>query len=167
MGRELGRQCPLWGEAGCPSKTTWSGILIHPTVWPQYTNVTDRQRDRQPETGQDRTELTGQWSDSIGRTVLETVALLESLGFLPRDANASTVYAVVLCLSVCLSMCPSFISEDYCVTVSMLCITIKINTKHYYFIHHNKTFVCSLFIYMCIYFIFLYNLQRFDCLFLK
>jgi len=35
-----------------------SGILIHPTVWSQYTNVTDRQ------TGQ-----TGQRSDSIGRTV--------------------------------------------------------------------------------------------------
>jgi len=36
--------------------------LIHPTVWPQYTNVTERQ-DRQ----------TTQWSDSIGRTVLQTV----------------------------------------------------------------------------------------------
>jgi len=35
-----------------------SGILIHPTVWPQYTNVTYRQ------TGQ-----TGQRSRSIGRTV--------------------------------------------------------------------------------------------------
>ena len=54
------------------SKTVWPGprptsmpsfILIRPTVWPQYTNVTDRQdrRDRQ-------------WSDSIGRTVLQTVA---------------------------------------------------------------------------------------------
>jgi len=32
-----------------------SGILIHPTVWPQYTNVTDRQ--------------TGQRSRSIWRTV--------------------------------------------------------------------------------------------------
>ena len=40
-----------------------SFILIHPIVWPQYTNVTDRQ-DRQ-----DR-----QWSDKIGRTVLQTVA---------------------------------------------------------------------------------------------
>jgi len=29
-------------------------VLIHPTVWPQYTNVTDRQ-----------------WSDSIGRAVLQ------------------------------------------------------------------------------------------------
>jgi len=37
-----------------------SFILIHPTVWPQYTNITDR-TDRQP-------------SDSIGRTVLQTVA---------------------------------------------------------------------------------------------
>ena len=37
--------------------------FIRPTVWPQYTNVTDR-ADRQ----------TGQRSDRIGRTVLETVA---------------------------------------------------------------------------------------------
>jgi len=37
-----------------------SGILIHPTAWPQYTNVTDRQ-DRQR-------------ADSIGQTVLQTVA---------------------------------------------------------------------------------------------
>jgi len=37
-----------------------SFILIRQTVWPQYTNVTDRQ------TGQDR-----QRSDSIGRTVLQ------------------------------------------------------------------------------------------------
>jgi len=42
-----------------------SGILMYPTVWPQYTNSqTDRQTDRQ-----DR-----QQSDSIGRTVLQTVA---------------------------------------------------------------------------------------------
>jgi len=40
-----------------------SFILIHPTVWPQYTNVTDRE-DRQD----------SQWSDSIGRTILQTVA---------------------------------------------------------------------------------------------
>jgi len=40
------------GGAGSPSNTMWpgprrtsvpSGILIHPTVWPQYTNVTDSQ----------------------------------------------------------------------------------------------------------------------------
>jgi len=39
--------------------------LIHPTVCPQYTNVTDRK-------GHDRTDR--QWSDSIGQTVLQTVA---------------------------------------------------------------------------------------------
>jgi len=43
---------PLWGGGpGCPSNTVWpvprptcvpSFILIRPTVWPQYTNVTDR-----------------------------------------------------------------------------------------------------------------------------
>ena len=55
--------------AGFPSNTMWPGpsptcvpsfILIRPTVWPQCTNVTDRQ-DRQR-------------TDSIGRTVLQTVA---------------------------------------------------------------------------------------------
>jgi len=54
--------------AGSPSNTMWPGprptcrpgyILIHRTVWLQYTKVTDRQTDRQ-----DR-----QRSDSIGRTV--------------------------------------------------------------------------------------------------
>jgi len=39
-----------------------SFIWIHPTVWPQYTNVTDR-------TGQDRQRF-----DSIGRIVLQMVA---------------------------------------------------------------------------------------------
>jgi len=55
------------GAAGSPSNTMWPGprptgmpsfILIHPTVWPQYTNV------------KDRTDRTGQRSHSIGRTVL-------------------------------------------------------------------------------------------------
>jgi len=65
--------CPFWGgRAGSPSNRMWPGprhtwlpsfILIHPTVWPKYTNVADR-------TGQ--TER--QRSDSIQRTVLETVA---------------------------------------------------------------------------------------------
>ena len=44
-------------------------ILIHPAVRPQYTNVTtDRQDGTDKQTGQ-----TGQRSDSIGRTVLQTV----------------------------------------------------------------------------------------------
>jgi len=75
MGNHLAKSrrgllCPFRGGAGSPSNTMWpglrhtsitSGILIHPTVWPQH------QRYRQ--TGQDR-----QRSDSIGRTVLQTVA---------------------------------------------------------------------------------------------
>ena len=51
---EIGGGCcaPFHGGAGSPSNTMWSGpmstttpsrILIHPTVWPQYTNVTYRQ----------------------------------------------------------------------------------------------------------------------------
>ena len=67
---ECGGCCaPFRGGAGSPSNTVWPGlwptckpsfILIHPTVWPQYTNITDR-TDRQ-------------WSDRIGRTVLQTAA---------------------------------------------------------------------------------------------
>ena len=64
MCRELGEgPCPFEGAAaGSPSNTMWpeprptfmpSFILIRPTVWPQYTNVTDRQTDRQTDrTGQ-------------------------------------------------------------------------------------------------------------------
>jgi len=68
MGRKLGCMPLLGGGAGSPSKTTWRGprptcmpsfILIHSTVWPQYTNVTDRQ-DRQDKTDRQR-------SDGIGR----------------------------------------------------------------------------------------------------
>jgi len=51
------------GGAGSSCNTMWpgprptsipSGILIHPTVWPQYTNVTDRQTDRQTTVRQHR-----------------------------------------------------------------------------------------------------------------
>ena len=66
MSRKWGLLCPFpWGGAGSPSNTMSSGpspssvpsgILIHPTVWPQYTNVR--------QTGQ-----TGHWSCSIRRTV--------------------------------------------------------------------------------------------------
>jgi len=67
IGRKVGGGgccAPFRGGAGFPSNTMSpgprpisisSGILIHPTVWPQYTNVTDIQ-DRQR-------------SRSIGRTV--------------------------------------------------------------------------------------------------
>jgi len=59
MDRKLGGCVPLGGGGGgSPSNTMWPGprptcmpsfILIHPTTWPQYINVTDRQdgTDRQ------------------------------------------------------------------------------------------------------------------------
>jgi len=84
MGRKLGGCAPLGGGAGCPSNTMWPGprptcmssfILIRETVWPQYTNVTDRQ------TGQER-QTDRQRSDSIGRTVLQTVAQKLRMDFL-------------------------------------------------------------------------------------
>jgi len=73
-GRKIGGALPPFGGRGAGSQynTMWPGlrptcvpsfILIHPTVWPQYTNVTHRQTDRQT----DR-----QWFDRIGRTVLQT-----------------------------------------------------------------------------------------------
>jgi len=72
-GPTIGRLCPFFGRAaGFPSNTMWPGsgptsmpsfIFMHATVWPQYTKVTDR-----------RTEQTGQKTDSIGRTILQTVA---------------------------------------------------------------------------------------------
>jgi len=54
LDRKVGAAVPLSGGEGTrsPLNTMWpeprpnsvpSGILIHPAVWPQYTNVTDRQ----------------------------------------------------------------------------------------------------------------------------
>jgi len=80
MGRKLGDSAPFWGGgAVSPSNTMWPGprptcmpsfILINPAVWPQYTNVTDRQ-DRQSDRQQ---------SDSIGRTI-ETQVWLQEIGY--------------------------------------------------------------------------------------
>ena len=65
-----------------------SFILIRPTVWPQYTNVTDRQ-DRQR-------------TDSIGRTVLQTVAqkLFQQLTRRYASENARVRVASVCCAVV-------------------------------------------------------------------
>jgi len=78
-GPKIGGCVPFWGAGSpstqCPGFTCVpSFILIHPTVWPQYTNVTGRQtgQDRQTDRQTDRTER--QRSDTIGRTVLQTVA---------------------------------------------------------------------------------------------
>jgi len=79
MSEKLEGAVPLWGGgAGSLCNTMWlwpwprpasvpSFILIHLTVWPQYINVTDRQAGQTDRTDRQR-------SDSIGRTVLQTVA---------------------------------------------------------------------------------------------
>ena len=72
-----------------------SFVLIHPTVWPQYTNVTGR-------TGQttDRQHYANRFTN--GRR--ETAAALEhchsSIGSRPSDHYFRSV-----CLSVCLFVC--------------------------------------------------------------
>jgi len=63
-GPKIGAPPPLGGGgAGSPPNTMWPGqrptcmpsfILIHPTVWPQYTNVTDK--TRQTERPTERTD---------------------------------------------------------------------------------------------------------------
>jgi len=83
MGRKFGGSAAFLGRgAGCPSNTMCLGprptcmpsfILIHSGIWPQCTNVADR---------------TGQRSDSIGRTVLQTVRPINSV-----------------CLCHCVSVC--------------------------------------------------------------
>jgi len=79
---KIGGSAPFWGMgAGSPASTMWprpmttwmpSFRLIHPTVWPQYINVTNRQTGQTGQT--DRTGQDRQRSDSIGRTVLQTAA---------------------------------------------------------------------------------------------
>jgi len=61
-----------------------SGILIHPTVWPQYTKVTDRQ-DRQQ-------------SNSIGQTVF-------GRPFVKWFALCYQTVVCPVCLCVCMSVC--------------------------------------------------------------
>jgi len=65
MGRKFWGSAPFLGRGvGSPSNTVWPGtrptgmpsfILIRQTVWPQYTNVTDRtgqdKQDRQTDNG--------------------------------------------------------------------------------------------------------------------
>ena len=53
-GPKIGSLCPLfWGAVSPSNIVTGDEAYLHakfhldPTVWPQYTNVTDRQRDRQ------------------------------------------------------------------------------------------------------------------------
>ena len=92
MGRKLGDCAPLGEGAGSPPNTMWPGlrptsmpsfILIHPTVWPQYTNVTDRQ-DRQR-------------SDSIrtnGRSKISVYTLKYAVGLMSVSCETATLYSV-------------------------------------------------------------------------
>jgi len=52
LGGELGPHLKIMWHGPRPNSTS-SGILIHPTVWQQYTNVTDR-NDRETMVQQDR-----------------------------------------------------------------------------------------------------------------
>ena len=82
MSRKVGVLCPFGGggTAG-PSCNTMphgprptsvpSGISIHPADWPQYTKVTNRQERQR--------------SDSIRRTILETVAVSQKLHYIPTS----------------------------------------------------------------------------------
>jgi len=109
IGRKLGG-VPLWGGwAGSPSNTMWPGpsstcmkifILIRQTVWPQYTNVTDRQTERQTDrTVQDRTDR--QRSDSIEQTVLQTVTQKwHTVKSLQQNLQSSSSFVVVVHQSV-------------------------------------------------------------------
>jgi len=92
MGQKLGAMA-LWGRGAAflfdtmcqgPRPTSVpSFILIHATVWPQYTNVTDRQ-----------------CSDSIGRTVLQTITqkmFLLECGPMPNVMSALPNIGGALC----------------------------------------------------------------------
>jgi len=107
MGQKVVAAVPIFVEELAPILTMWpgprptsipSGILIHPTVWPQHANVTDRQTDRQ--TGQDR-----QRSDNIGRTVLQTVAQKLNLNLnLNHHPSLATAH-------VCVSLCTTVVQN--------------------------------------------------------
>ena len=93
----FGRNGYGWGRvAGSPSNTMWpwprptcvlSFILIRQTVWSQYTNVTDRtvRADRQR-------------SDSIGRTVLQTVAQKLASMLVQHCHRSDSVFHQRLCI---------------------------------------------------------------------
>jgi len=64
-GPKIGGCAPLGEEAGSPFNTMWPGprptsmpsfILIHPTVWPQYTNVADRTEANRFTNGRTKTD---------------------------------------------------------------------------------------------------------------
>ena len=100
--RELGPH--LTQRVGPRPNCMPSFILIRPTVWPQYNIVTHRQTDRQ--TGQTDRQTVRQRSDSIGRTVLQTVAQkLFALCYQTVVCPVCPVLSCSVCLSVTLVYC--------------------------------------------------------------
>jgi len=109
MGWKVGETAvPLPRGAGSPSNTMWpgltptsipSGILIHPTVLPQHTNVRDR-TDRQ-----DR-----QRSDSIEQTVLQTVA--QKLNLNQHSSQRTTHMCVRINVQNCSDNLPSYLPDN-------------------------------------------------------
>jgi len=107
MGRKLGGvSAPFLGrgiwirarfgewELG-PHLTVWPGprpacvpsfILIHPTVWPQYNNVTDRQEDRQ-------TDRTGNGLIALGEPfdIRSPKSSVEFGGFAPQWGHSKPI----------------------------------------------------------------------------
>jgi len=137
MGRKLGSRAPLRkGDLGpqltqCDQGETSmpSFILIHPTVWPQYTNVTDRQTGQDRQTERTDRQTTDRWhrANRFWATVCKTVRLC---------------YQTVVCLSVlsvCLSVCPVLsvcLSCPVCLSVTLVycgqtvgCIKMKLGLQ--------------------------------------
>jgi len=73
MGQKWGADVALSvGGAGSPfNSVAWAEAYLHPAVWPQYTNVTDRQVRQTVQHVLDGGPV--QRSRSIGRTVTVTV----------------------------------------------------------------------------------------------
>jgi len=113
MGRKLGGGlCPFWGELGphltqCGRAEAYLRAKFHLDPSNRLATIHQRYRqDRQYRTGQ-----TGQRFDSIGRTVLQTVAknisVQKLLDRIARTAYVDAVYCYRLSRVVCRSVCPS------------------------------------------------------------
>ena len=116
MGRKVAMGCcgGSWVTTGSPSNTMWpgprptslpSGILLHPTVWPQYTNVTDRQADKTDRGDRQRSpkNLEG-YSISSEMTLFEGHICYFLSAFLANvNSRSRSLYAIARPSVVCLS----------------------------------------------------------------
>ena len=101
---------------GASSISVPSGILIYPAVWPQQTNVTNRQ-DRQR-------------SDSIGRTVLQTVAVTPaSPTFRPMSIVPNGRPSQQLLSSCSVGKTPGIINPAYASDIGKYAYTMRMTTN--------------------------------------